>query len=353
MPARSTDLVSDAAASGTTVYRLSLPGLPADLPGPRRGGMASAETSIGPAADEDVNLRIELSAAGLDLDWARLRALQSSRTAPSISLLMATVPGPTMSRPDIARLRQLAHVAQRRLVAEPGAGAIQTVERRLASAVAAVEGNATDRGVAILVSAHQAATFLLPFAPRDRVVVDPRFAIRDLEFALQYYPRFRVVVLGIAPRVLEGPAIIWSKPSGSHRVEGPALFGSSAARPGRRSVRPEHWLVRRARLAAGCAEADRLLEQRIQVHRDHAAHRCRRQSLAIRVPPTVPARREASSPRYGAPGPAPRPPLGRAGPARPGGLAGEPSRPGGSPSSSRPTPTGMWLGSGQRLAGGA
>ena len=224
--------------------------------------------------DVDVNLRIQLSAAGLDLDWARLRTLQSSHASPSISILMATVPGPTMSGLDIARLRQLAHVAQRRLAAEPGAGAIHPVEQHLASAVAALEGIATARGVAILVSAHQAATFLLPFAPRDRVVVDPRFATRDLEFALQYHPRFRLLVLGPSPRVLEGSAhhlVETVRTPGVGRtpdIDGAPRFDGPRRGLGRRSVRPEHWLVRRARQAAGCAEADRLLDERIETTGD-------------------------------------------------------------------------------------
>jgi hypothetical protein len=212
----------------------------------------------------DVNLRIELSEAGVNLDWDRLRSLQSSRTSPSITLLMATVPGPTMSGLDIARLRQLAHGAQRRLAAEPGAGASHTVEQRLASAVAAVEGLATDRGVAILVSAYQAATFLLPFAPRDRAVVDPRFATRDLEFALQYFPRFRLLVLGTAPRILEGSGIHLVETLRTPDVDGPR-FDQRRRGLGRRSARQEHWLVRRARQAAGCAEADRLLDERVQI----------------------------------------------------------------------------------------
>ncbi len=178
-------------------------------------------------------------------------------------MLMATVPGPTMSSLDVARLRHLAHLARRRLGAEPGAGAHPDLEQRLARAIAAAEGNPTDRGVAILVSAAQVAIFPLPFAPRDRVAVDPRFATRDLEFALQHYPRYRVVVLGSAPRLLEGRAhfLVDTVPEATGR--GPVLFGSSRRGLGRRSVRPEHWQTRRVRLAAGCAEADRLLDQRI------------------------------------------------------------------------------------------
>ena len=95
-------------------------------------------------------------------------------------------------------------------------------------------------------------------------MVDPRFATRDLEFALQYHPRFRVLVLGMAPRVLEGSVHHLVDTVRTPGAEGAALFGRSRRGLGRRSVRPEHWLVRRARLAAGCAEADRLLDQRIQ-----------------------------------------------------------------------------------------
>jgi hypothetical protein len=216
-------------------------------------------------ADADVNLRIELSAAGCDLDRDRLRALQSSHASPSISLLMATVPGPTMSGLDIARLRHLTHLAQRRLAAEPGAAGFPAVEQRLASAAAAVEGIPTNRGVAILVSAYQVATFVLPFAPRDRVVVDPRFATRDLEFALQYHPRFRLLVLGPSPRILEGSVHHLVDTLRTPVAAGAPLFGGAERGLGRRSVRPEHWLVRRARQASGCAEADRLLDERTQI----------------------------------------------------------------------------------------
>ena len=251
------------AASGTTVTAYHCPICPLIFP-VRADVESHVRNEHRTRADTDVNLRIQVSAATADLDRPRLRALQASHTFPSISLLMATGPGPTMSGLDIARLRQLVQVAQRRLMAEPGAGAGPNLERRLASAVAAVEGNATDRGVAILVSAYQAATFLLPFAPRDRAVVDPRFATRDLEFALQYHPRFRLVVLGMAPRVLEGSVHHLVDTVRAPEVEGAALFGHTRRGLGRRSVRPEHWLVRRARLAVGCAEADRLLDHRIQ-----------------------------------------------------------------------------------------
>ncbi|MGH9093649.1 MAG: hypothetical protein ACRDXE_00660, partial [Acidimicrobiales bacterium] len=154
--------------------------------------------------------------------------------------------------------------ARRRLDAEPGAGS--TLRHRLARAVAAAEGNPTDRGLVVLVSARQLALFRLPFEPRDRVVVDPTFATRDLEVTLRHWPRYRVLVLGPSPRILEG--------RGRHLADTkrlgidsgpPALFGAAGRGLGRRSPRPEHWIGRRARHIAGRCQAERLLDERTAV----------------------------------------------------------------------------------------
>ena len=76
--------------------------------------------------------------------------------------------------------------------------------RRVSAAVAAAEGSAMDRGLAVLVSLHQIAVLTLPIEPRDRAVVDGSFATRDLEYALRRYPPYRVLVLGHPTRILEG-----------------------------------------------------------------------------------------------------------------------------------------------------
>jgi hypothetical protein len=106
---------------------------------------------------------------------------------------------------DVARLRQLADRARRRLPAEPHCEtAAPVVEHRLSRAVAAAEGSPTERGLAILVSHDKLALVTLPFEPRDRAVVDREFATRDLEYALRRYPMLRVVLLGRHPRLFEG-----------------------------------------------------------------------------------------------------------------------------------------------------
>jgi hypothetical protein len=156
-------------------------------------------------SDEETDLRAELRAAAGPLGWDKLQELRSAVDHPSVSLLVATTPASSMSVLDVARLRQLADRARRRLPAEPGHGtAVPVIEHRLSRAVASAEGSSTDRGLVVLVNQRHIAIVPLPFEPRDRAVVDRTFATRDLEYTLQRYPLFRVLVLGNSPRILEG-----------------------------------------------------------------------------------------------------------------------------------------------------
>ncbi len=156
-------------------------------------------------ADEESDLRAELGSAAVRLDWDRLQELRASSHTPSVSLLLGTTPASSMTVLDVARLRQLADRARRRLNSEPErGGAAPVVEHRLSRAVAAAEGSATQRGMAVLVNEHELGIITLPFEPRDRAAVDRAFATRDLEYALRRYPKYRVLVLGPHPRVMEG-----------------------------------------------------------------------------------------------------------------------------------------------------
>lgn len=164
-------------------------------------------------ADEAADLRAELAAAARPLDHQLLTRLRSSQTGPSVTLLLETSPAATMTVLDVARLRQLAERARRRLAAEPHREtAVTVVEDRLAKAVSAAESQATDRGLAVMVNGDQLAVVTLPFAPRDRHVVDRGFATRDLDYALRRHPRYRLLVLGRHPRILEGHAQQLSEP---------------------------------------------------------------------------------------------------------------------------------------------
>ena len=165
-------------------------------------------------ADEAAELRAELAAANRPLDADRLTHLRSSKSSPSVTLLLSTTPAATMTVLDIARLRQLAERARRRLLGEPHLNTpVTVVEERLARTVSAAESRPTDRGVAVLVNKDDLAIIALPFAPRDRHVVDSGFATRDLDYALRRHPRYRVLVLGHHARILEGHARQLSEPA--------------------------------------------------------------------------------------------------------------------------------------------
>jgi hypothetical protein len=162
--------------------------------------------------DEEADLQLELAGASRRLDEDALEELRSSTGGTAVSLLIATTPASTMTGLDVARLRQLADRATRRLSAEPHtASAAPVIQHRLARAVAAAEARPTDRGLAIFIDHLQLAMFSLPFSPRDRAVVDPTFATRDVEYALARHPSTRVIVLGRRPRVLEGRPGQWSE----------------------------------------------------------------------------------------------------------------------------------------------
>ncbi len=164
-------------------------------------------------ADEAAELRAELGSAERQLDWEYLGQLRSSKATPSVTLLMSTAPAATMTALDAARLRHLAEQARRRLPVEPDRDTPSgVVEDRLSETVAAAQSLATDRGMAILVNKYHLGIITLPFGPRDRHVVEGGFATRDFEYALRRYPRYRVLVLGRHPRVLEGHANQLSEP---------------------------------------------------------------------------------------------------------------------------------------------
>ena len=154
---------------------------------------------------EAADLRAELAAATRPLTWERLAELRARKSSPSVTLMLSTAPAPAMSVLDIARLRQLAEKARRCLAGETLHEAVSSVVvDRLFKAVSAAETQATDRGLALFVGDDDIAIIVLPFAPRDRAVVDRRFVTRDLHYALRRFPCYRVLILGRHARVLEG-----------------------------------------------------------------------------------------------------------------------------------------------------
>ena len=132
--------------------------------------------------------------------------LQAVRDYPAVSVLLSTAPARSMSRDDVLRLERLVADAVDRLGRE---GAGERAERALAALHSLADKaatSATDRGLGLFASAEQAVLVTLPVDVRDRVVVDPTFATRDLVRALHRTPRHLVLVLNSGEARLFGGA---------------------------------------------------------------------------------------------------------------------------------------------------
>lgn len=131
--------------------------------------------------------------------------LQAVRGYPSVSLLMNTTPGPALTGADAVRLDQLLAHATRRVRAESPAERTGAVLRALERLVDEAASGPTSAALAVYAGTHMALTLRLPVTVRERVVVDPTFATRDLVRALHRTPQHLVLVLSSRDaRLFEG-----------------------------------------------------------------------------------------------------------------------------------------------------
>ena len=195
------------------------------------------------------------------LSWSSLRQLQAASAGPSVSLFLWTTPAAVMTGHDAANLHRLASQARERLAHELKGPSLEHMETRLSETVRAAESGPTEHGLALFVSATETAVVPLPFSPRERVAINPRFATRELLESLEAFPPYRALVLrGPGFRLLEGRAQRlsevrdWQVPNPSlwrGRRADPALYGSC-------------WTPRQRRLAAFEA-ADRAIGERVAI----------------------------------------------------------------------------------------
>jgi hypothetical protein len=131
--------------------------------------------------------------------------LQSVRSYPCVSLLLSTTPAPVMAGPDADRLRGLLGQTRQRLRAEGDKRAAAPVLEALERLVGEAVTGPTSQALAVFAGAHTATTLHLPVDVRERAVVDPTFATRDLVRALHRTPRHLVLVLSSRDaRLFEG-----------------------------------------------------------------------------------------------------------------------------------------------------
>lgn len=128
-----------------------------------------------------------------------IQQLQSVHEYPALSILLPTHRSHPENRQDAIRLRNLVNQASERLRAElPPQDATPIVERlnRLATQV---DYRHLLDGLSLFVSRQFSGQFYLPFPVQERIVVDRSFATRDLVYALNRSPRYRVLVLSEKP----------------------------------------------------------------------------------------------------------------------------------------------------------
>ena len=203
------------------------------------------------------------------LSWSSLRQLQLAADKPSVSLFLWTTPAAVMTHHDATNLHRLAsqaserlsHESDERLGHELRADALGHMKARLGEAVRAAEVGPTDHGLAIFVSSAQTAVVPLPFSPRERVVVNPTFATRDLLESLERFPPYRALVLrGPGFRLLEGRADRLSEVR-DWQVPNPSFLRARGEDAG---LYKNCWTLRQRRLAA-FDTADRAIGERVAV----------------------------------------------------------------------------------------
>ncbi len=222
------------------------------------------------AEDEVLALGPDLTTGSGALDWALLRELQGAVSHPSVSVLLGTTPGAQMTSLDVRRLDHLATRARLRLQREVRGDQLSSLEERLGRAVNLAQSSASHEGLAVLVSAGHMMVVRLPFEPRERAVVDPTFATRDLLAAVQRFPRYRLLALsGDRPRILEGRARHLIEVTGTAIDQDQAgSFPRALPSPGGTRRYPERWIPDLARRRAALNIAEHELERRVA----HAGH---------------------------------------------------------------------------------
>src|SRR5262245_6807659 len=123
-----------------------------------------------------------------------LRQLQGHRDYPSVSLLAPTHRTAPANRRDRIVVKNLLAKGTERLHGEFGKRDVAPIVRDLNRLVEGFDWEHALDGVALFAGRGVSTAIPLPFRVKARVVIDATFATRDLVFALNRSPRYRVLV---------------------------------------------------------------------------------------------------------------------------------------------------------------
>lgn len=131
--------------------------------------------------------------------------LQQMRSMPSVTITLPTNRTSPDNRQDSIRLKNLVIATTNRLLKDFTKREAEPVLKRLDALVGSVDHEHNLEGLALFVSADFARAEKVPFTLKERVEVGEGFATRDLVFAINRTPRYRVLSLSEKPtRLFEG-----------------------------------------------------------------------------------------------------------------------------------------------------
>lgn len=137
------------------------------------------------------------------LSLAELKALQSRRNYPSVSIIAPTHRTAPSNKQDRIKVTNLVNKAVDRLHSEFNKREVAPVVKNLLGLVKQVDWKHTLDGLALFASSDYTAAFSLPFRVKPRANIDETFATRDLVYTFNRAPAYRVLSLGHNVRVYE------------------------------------------------------------------------------------------------------------------------------------------------------
>jgi hypothetical protein len=167
-----------------------------------------------------------------------LKALQSHRHYPSVSILAPTHRTAPSNKQDPIKVKNLVRKAVERLHGEFKKREVAAVVDNLQDLVRRVDWEHTLDGLALFASEKRSAAVSLPFRVKPRAMVDETFATRDLVYAFNRAPAYRVLVLSHATRLYDA----WTTVLDEHTAKPFPLAhkgpGGAAKLPGGPGVNP-------------------------------------------------------------------------------------------------------------------
>jgi hypothetical protein len=166
-----------------------------------------------------------------------LKALQAHRDYPSVSILAPTHRTAPSNKQDPIKVKNLVRKAINRLHGEFSKREVAAVAKNLQELVRKVDWEHTLDGLALFAGKERSAAVSLPFRVKPRAMIDETFATRDLVYAFNRAPPYRVLSLSHNSRLYDA----WTDVLDEHTVKpfpithrGPGL----SKRPGVFGINP-------------------------------------------------------------------------------------------------------------------